>query len=124
MSTKHVKPQRDPADALQELCGMFAEFDRWWKDEEAEDAMVDGVHSALTHHRLLMEFLDFFAQQHGSFTEQQLRLLGGWVNQAVAMNDELANAVSSAFLGHSRELNVHQVLAPYLSPQAKDKAQS
>ena len=122
MSSKQSDPQRDPADALQQLCAIFGDFQRYWNEEEAEDAMVDGVHAAWTNHRLLMEFLDFFAQQHGSVTEQQMQLLGDWVNQAVTLNDDLANAVTTCFLGHAREMHVNQILAPYLSAQAKAMA--
>ena len=122
MTTQPVTTQRDPSDALRELCTIAPGFKSWWDEEEAEDRMVDGVHSDLTHHRLMIEFLDFFAKQHASFTAQQLRSLGTWVNQAVVVQDELGTAVATSFLQHSREVHVNKVLAPYLSAQAKGRS--
>jgi hypothetical protein len=114
--------QRGPLDALRELCSIFPEFERWWNEEEAEDSLVDGVHLELTNHRVLMEFLGYFAKRHGSFTEQQWRSFGAWVNEAVGVDDDLENAVSTCFLEHCRALRLNRILAPYLSPQAKRKS--
>lgn len=113
---------RRPQDTLRELCALFPEFETWWNEEEIEDGLVDGVHRELTHHHLMMEFLDFFGKRHGSFTEKQLRSLGEWVNRAVSVGDDLENAVSTCFLEHSHQARIDRVLAPYLSRQAKGKS--
>lgn len=115
--------QRRPQDTLRELCELFPAFESWWNDEETEDGLVDGVHRELTHHRLMMEFLDFFGKHHGSCTVKQLRSLGNWVNHAVSVDGDLENAVSTCFLAHSHQVRVDRVLAPYLSRQAKEKSQ-
>lgn len=112
---------RRPQNALRELCELFPGFENWWNEEETEDALVDGVHRDLTHHHLMMEFLDFFAKHHRSFTEKQLRSFGAWVSSAVSVGDDLENAVSTCFLEHSRQAGIDRVLAPYLSRQAKGK---
>ena len=122
MSTTPVTVQRDPSAALRQLCILCPAFERWWGDEETEDRLVDGVHSELTHHRLAIEFLDFFAKNHATLTRQQVRALGGWVNEAVAVDDELGEAVASCFLRHYREQHLGRVLSPYLSAQAKAKS--
>jgi hypothetical protein len=114
--------QRGPADSLRALCAIFPEFERWWNEEETEDGLVDGVHCELTNHRVLMELVDFFAKHHRSFTEKQLRSLGAWVNEAVTIDDDLGNAVTTCFLEHCRKLRLDRVLAPYLSRQSKGKS--
>ena len=122
MSTRPQKAPRDPAAALRQLCDISVAFERWWNDEETEDRLVDGVHSDLTNHRLLMEFFDFFANGHRSFTEPQLQLLGAWLNEAIALDDDLSDAVSSCFLRNCREQQLDQSLAPFLSARARAKS--
>ena len=121
MSTKIGKAQRDPSDALRQLCDVAVDFERWWSEEETEDRLVDGVHSDLTHHRLLMEFFDFFAANHRSLNEQQLRSLGAWLNEAVAVDDDLCDAVATCFLQNCREQNLDRSLAPFLSAHTRAK---
>ena len=122
MSTTTVTAQREPAEALRQLCTLCPDFERWWNDEEVEDRLVDGVHAELTHHHLAMEFLDYCAGNHATLNEQQLRSVGAWLNDAVAHEDELGEAVTNCFLQNCREKNLDRVFAPYLSRQAKAKA--
>jgi hypothetical protein len=114
--------QHLPRDTLRQLWELFPDFEDWWKEEETEDVLVDGVHCELTHHRVMMEFLGFFAKHHKSFTEKQLRSFGDWVNRVVSRNDDLENAVSTCFLEHSHQVRIDRILAPYLSRQAKGKS--
>ena len=122
MSTSPGKPPRDPAAALRQLCHISVAFERWWNDEETEDRLVDGVHTDLTNHRLLMEFFDFFANTHRSFTEAQLRSLGAWLNEAIAIDDDLGDAVLSCFLQNCRDQHLDHSWAPYLSARARAKS--
>ena len=121
MSTTHVTAQREPAEALRQLCTLCPDFESWWNDEEVEDRLVDGVHSELTHHRLAMEFLDYCAGNHTTLSQQQLHAVGAWLNDAVAHDDELGEAVTTCFLHNCRAHHLDRVLAPYLSRQAKAK---
>ena len=92
MSTTTVTAQREPAEALRQLCTLCPDFERWWNDEEVEDRLVDGVHAELTHHHLAMEFLDYCAGNHATLNEQQLRAIGAWLSDAVAHDDALGDA--------------------------------
>ena len=114
--------QRDAPDVLLQLCALSADFESWWSDEETEEHLVDGVHSELTNHRLLMEFFDYFAKNHQALTEEQRRSLGAWVSEAVVLDDDLGEAVTVCFLRNCREAHLHRVLAPYLSSHATAKS--
>jgi hypothetical protein len=117
--------QQRPQETLRQLCELFPDFERCWKNEEApppEDGLVDGVFYQWTHHRVMQEFLMYFSNNHSSFTERQLRRFGDWVSKAVSVDSDLENAVSTCFLEHMRQLKINRVLAPYLSPVAKVKS--
>ena len=75
-----------------------------------------------THHRVMQEFLMYFAKKHSFFTERQLRRFGDWISKAVAVDGDIENAVSTCFIEHMRQVKINQVLAPYLSPVAKAKS--
>ena len=63
-----------------------------------------------------------FSKNHSSFTERQLRRFGDWISEAVSVDSDLENAVSTCFLEHMRQVKINRVLAPYLSPVAKVKS--
>ncbi len=74
-----------------------------------------------THHAILRNFLEYFAMNHESFTANQLRAFGEWINGAFSVDHDLENAVSTCFLEHARQVRIDRVLRPYLSSKAKDK---
>jgi hypothetical protein len=113
-----------PQETLRDLCEMFPSFEEWWKDEQAppEDGLVDGVYYKWTHHRVMFEFLEYFAKNHESFTEKQLKRFGDWLNAAVSSYSDLENAISTCFLEHMHQVKINRVLAPYLLRAAKDKS--
>lgn len=113
-------PQR-PQETLRQLCAIFPAFEAAWAEEGAppEDGLVDGVYYEWSHHAILSDFLEFFAKNHASFSEQQLRAVGEWINDAVFDGGDLENAVSTCFLEHTRGVRINRTLQPYLSPEAK-----
>jgi hypothetical protein len=115
-----------PQETLRQLSSLFPDFQKQWAEEEAppEDGLVDGVYYEWTHHAVLRQFLEFFAQHHNSFTEAQLRGLGDWINSAVTQEGEIENAVATCFLEHMRQVRLDRVLVPYLSRVAKQKARA
>ncbi len=112
-----------PQETLQQLCGIFPSFSTWWDQGEdappPEDRLVDGVYYEWTHHAVLRQFLLHFSMNHESFTQQQLRQFGAWVDNAIAAKGDPENAVCTCFLEHARQVKINRVLAPYLSPNAK-----
>ena len=62
---RHVTMQQRPQETLRQLCEIFPDFDEWWKIRESpspEDGFVDGVFYQWTHHRVMQEFLMYFAR--------------------------------------------------------------
>lgn len=76
----------------------------------------------LTHHQIMILFAQYFGANRDAFTAKQLQRLGEWLNGAIAAGGELENAVSTCLLEHSRQLKIDRVLAPYLSPLAKERS--
>ncbi len=66
-------------------------------------------------------FAEYFGAEGGAASERQLQALGGLINEAVAVDDELENAVSTCMLEHLRQIKAYKILSPYLSPKAKQK---
>ena len=121
----HMTMQQRPQETLRQLCELFPDFGEWWKIEESpplKDGLVNGVFYQWTHHRVMQAFLMYFAKNHLSFTEKQLRRFGDWISKAVSIDSDLENAISTCFLEHTRQLKINRVLAPYLSPVAKVKS--
>ena len=117
--------QQRAQETLRQLCEVFPDFEEWWKVAESpppEDGLVDGVFYQWTHHRVMQEFLMYFAKKHSFFTERQLRRFGDWISKAVAVDGHIENAVSTCFLEHTRQVKINRVLAPYLSPVTKAKS--
>ena len=113
-----------PQETLRQLCDIFPSFQAWWADEGAppEDTLVDGVFYKWTHHAVLRAFLEFFARNHATSSEKQMRAVGDWINRSVSVEDDLGNAVSTCFLEHVRQVGVTRLLWPYLSTAARNKS--
>jgi hypothetical protein len=69
----------------------------------------------------MLPFAEYFGVARDTLSERQLRNLGRLLNEAVAVDDDLENAVSTCFLEHLRQTGSYKSLAPFLSKQAKDK---
>jgi hypothetical protein len=117
--------QQRPQETLRQLCELFPDFEAWSEIEEAplpDEGLVDGLFYQWTHHRVMQEFLMYFSKNHSSFNERQLRRFGDWINEAISVDSDIENAVSTCFLEHMRQVKINRVLAPYLSPVAKVKS--
>lgn len=122
MSMSKSRAQR-PQETLAQLCEVFPRFAEWWGDEGAppEDGLVDGVYYEWTHHAVLSQFLEYFASEHTSLTDGQLRRFGAWVETAIALGGDLENALATCFLEHMRQVRINRTLAPYLPKAAKGR---
>jgi len=106
-----------PDEVLCHLCAVFPDFEKWWNDAEREP-----LDAKQGFHTIMAEFIQFFSMNHQTFSQKQLRRFGEWVNAAVLIEGPLENAISTCFLEHARQVKINRVLAPYLSPAAKDKS--
>jgi len=92
---------------------IFPSFSAYCEEEEIEPET--------TFHFVMMDFSSYFGRYHDTFSESQLKKVGHFINDAVAVDDMLENAVSTCFLEHLRQVRSYKILAPFLSRQAKDK---
>ena len=82
---------------------------------------VEEIQPETTLHFVMIDFSTYFGINRDTFTESQLRKLAQFINDAVAVDDNLENAMSTCFLEHLRQTRSYKLLAPFLSRQAKDK---
>jgi len=82
---------------------------------------VEEIEPDTTLHFVMMDFTSYFGSYCDKFSESQLRKVGNFINDAVAVDDKLENAVSTCLLEHLRQIRSYKILAPFLSRRAKDK---
>jgi hypothetical protein len=93
----------------------FAEYHTLAELEESERDDTATLHSVMS------PFTQFFGGHQSASTDKQLKALSALLNDAVSVDDELENAVSTCFLEHLRQIRSYKVLVPYLSAMAKRK---
>jgi hypothetical protein len=101
------------------LITIFPEFIQDHTTQDLEASESEGIP---TFHSVMMPFTQYFGTARGSITPEQLRALASLVNQAVSLDDDLENAVSTCFLEHLRQIRSFQTLAPFLSQRAREKS--
>lgn len=72
-------------------------------------------------HAVMHRFTEYFGTVVSTASEKQLRALGGLIDEGVAVDDELENAVSTCMLEHLRQIKAYKTLSPYFSRKAKDR---
>ncbi len=85
------------------------------------DCEEEEIQPDTTLHFVMRDFVPYFSGNRNSFSEPQLRKLAHFINDAVALDDDLENAVATCFLEHLHQVRSYKALAPFLSRQAKDK---
>ena len=95
------------------LTEIFPGFSAHCEDEE--------IQPDTTLHFVMSDFTTYFSGNRDTLSESQLRKLAQFINDAVAVDDNLENAVGTCFLEHLRQVRSYKILAPFLSRQAKDK---
>jgi hypothetical protein len=103
---------------------MFPTFANEWAEQgmPPEDGLVDDVYYEWTHHRVVNAFLDHLSASGVQFTDDQFSQLGEWLNAAVEGEGALENAVSTCFLEHMHQVELDDVMSPYLSEKAKSRS--
>lgn len=87
----------------------------------AEDCSEEEVQSGATLHFVMRDFAPYFSGHRNAFSERQVKALARFINEAIAVPDDLENAVSTCFLEHLHQVSSYNVLAPFLSREAKGK---
>jgi hypothetical protein len=72
----------------------------------------------------MLPFTAYFGANHSTFSDRQLRLLAPLLDAAVAVDDELENAVSTCFLEHLHQIRCYRVLARHLSAPARRRSRA
>jgi hypothetical protein len=85
------------------------------------DCVEEEIQSETTFHFVMRDFTPYFSGNLYTFSETQLKKLGSFINDAVAVDDNLENAVATCLLEHLHQVRSYKILAPFLSRQAKDK---
>ena len=94
------------------LTGIFPSFVEDCSEEEVQDETL---------HFVMRNFTPYFSGNREAFSERQIKALARFINDVVAVDDNLENAVGTCFLEHLRQVSGYKVLAPLLSRKAKDK---
>jgi hypothetical protein len=66
-------------------------------------------------------FTQCFGRVQRALSAKQLKGLGALLSDAVELDDDLENAVSTCFLEHLRQIGGYRALAPFLSERAKER---
>jgi len=100
------------------LVALFPNFADWHTLNDLDQDERDGAPML---HAVMHSFSTWFGGDPTSMTPEQLNGLAMLLNQAVSVDDDLENAVSTCFLEHLRQIKGYKMLAPYLSATAKRK---
>jgi hypothetical protein len=103
-----------PQELIASLEAIFPEFG-------SEDILHDVETSDYGLHSVMRLFTEYFGTEGSTAAEGQLRALGGLIDESVAVDDQLENAVSTCMLEHLRQIKVYKTLSPYLSRKAKQR---
>ena len=126
MKKRRTKPKRPqfpdrPPAAEKILAALQTIFPTFEAQDLHEDLHDDLLPPSGELHCILRHFMDFFSSAQNEASEHQLNALGHLINEAVAMDDVLENAVSTSMLEHLRQIEAYKALSPYLSPKAKER---
>jgi hypothetical protein len=97
---------------------MFPDF---VEDHTAADLEESERNGTPTLHSVMIPFTQYIGGVQRTLSARQLKELGTLLNDAVELDDDLENAVSTCFLEHLRQIDGYRVLAPFLSKRAKEK---
>lgn len=100
---------------------LYAALEAIFPEFGSEDLLDDLKTSDYGLHTVMHRFTEHFGAEGSTASERQLQALGGLINEAVAVDDQLENAVSTCMLEHFRQIKVYKILSPYLSRTAKQK---
>ena len=105
-------------DLWSELTGVFPGFVETHTPQDVEESEREGV---ATQHSVMLPFTQYFGRALSTASSKQLKTLATLLNEAVAVENDLENAVATCFLEHLRQVGGYKILAPFLSKQAKGK---
>jgi hypothetical protein len=103
----------DSSQLLSALQGIFPTF----RDQNLEEEVNTPGHASL--HAVMQQFTIYFGCNRSQFSVRQLESLGQFLDEAVSVNDDLENAVSTCMLEHLRQIDSYKTLAPYISKETK-----
>lgn len=112
-----------PGELLEKLCELIPEFRKRWEFVRfLETWRRNEKHHEATYDGLMTEFLSVFLCQRGTLSAGQLRAIGAWINEVVAIPSELEEAVVQCFLVEMDRRGFRAMLSPYLTRTAIERA--
>jgi hypothetical protein len=81
-----------------ELVRLFPDFVRDHSEQDLAEREEIGAPGGLQ--SVMLAFTPYFGGARYTFSQKQLRAFGEFLNEAVAIDDDLENAVSTCFLEH------------------------
>ncbi|HEV2547764.1 MAG TPA: hypothetical protein VGU20_10530 [Stellaceae bacterium] len=99
---------------LQEIFPNFGDDDVIREAESSDNGL----------HAVMRAFAGYLSARRTEPAAHQLRSLGHLLDEAVALDDRLEEAVSTCLLEHLRQIDHYKALAPYLSPRAKARTRA
>ncbi len=121
---KHLTPKRGffasrPPEPMELLASLTSIFPQFGNQDIVEDVAGSPVGIGL--HCVMHHFTCYFGADLQEFSESQLASLGRLLDEAVMVDDQLENAVSTCLLEHLRQISAYTAISPYLSKRAKEK---
>jgi hypothetical protein len=107
----------EPKQLLTFLKATFFDFGQDDLVQEVESS-AHGLHCVSYH------FTEYFSTHHRTFSTHQLQQLGRLINDAVSLDDNLENVVSTCLLEHLHQIRAYKALSLYLSNEAKRKTRA
>ena len=107
--------QRNIEEVEKILTDIFPSYVEQLKEDKKEQEWEYSIHS------LFLDFIHYFSSNIEEFNSKQLKKMANFINEAVEIDDNLENAISTCFLEHLYQVNSLKQIKPMLSKLAKEK---
>jgi hypothetical protein len=99
---------------LDALVAIFPEFLAEWEPDEVPASF----------HEVMLRFTPFFGSRATTASPRELGRLGDLINESVARDGALSNAVATCLLEHLHQVGAWRALRPHLSERATRQARA
>ena len=107
--------QRNILEVEKVLVSIFPTYAELLKQDKEDQEWEYSMHS------LFRDFIHYFSENIKEMDSKQLKKMANFINEAVEIDDDLENAISTCFLEHLYQVNAVKQIKPMLSKLAKGK---